>query len=123
MCFGAEYDSTLDAMKKITIQLHSFGVVDEKKLPESFKKKCYKSKILSEDINSSCAIATKKAFLNEKTEIFAFDYDAISKILNDAISENEEEFKIDAAMSKKIARAIADEGYGEHNVTVLAKEN
>ena len=121
MCFGAEYDSTLDAMKKITIQLHSFGVVDEKKLPESFKKKCYKSKILSEDINSSCAIATKKAFLNEKTEIFAFDYDAISKILNDAISENEEEFKIDSQMSKKIAHVIAEEGYGEHNITVFGK--
>ena len=96
-------------------------MVDEKKLPESFKKKCHKIKALSEDINNSCATATKKAFINEKTEIFAFDYDAISKILNDAISENEEEFKIDSQMSKKIAHIIAEEGYGEHNITVFGK--
>ncbi len=121
ICYGAEYDSTLDVMKKITLQLHTSGVADEKKLPDSFRKKCPNLKIMSENINKSCAIATKKAFLNEKTEIFAFDYDAISKILNDAISENEEEFKIDASMSKKIAHAIAEEGYGERNVTVFGK--
>lgn len=121
LCFGAEYGSTLEVMKKITVQLHTCGIADEKKLPDSFKKKCYKLKILTDDINKSCTIATKKAFLNEKTEIFAFDYDAISKILNDAISENEEEFKIDSAMSKKVACAIAEEGYGEHNVTVFGK--
>lgn len=121
LCFGAEYSSTLEVMKKITIQLHSSGVADEKKIPESFKRKCNKLKELCDDINRACAIATKKAFLNEKTEIFAFDYDAISKILNDAISENEEEFRIDASMSKKIAHAIAEEGYGEHSVTVFGK--
>ena len=121
LCFGAEYDSTLDVMKKITLQLHSSGVADEKKLPEFFRKKCPNLNKISADINNSCAIATKKAFLNEKTEIFAVDYDAISKILNDAISENDEEFAIDEQMGKKIACAIAEKGYGEHNVTVFGK--
>ena len=121
LCYGAEYDSTLEGMKKITVQLHSSGVADEKKLPDSFKRKCHNLQKICENINRSCAIATKKAFLNEKTEIFAFDYDAISKILNDAICENEEEFKIDNSMGKKIAHAIAEEGYGEHNVTVFGK--
>ena len=121
LCFGAEYDSTLDVMKKITLQLHSSGVANENKLPEFFRKKCPNLNKISAEINTSCAIATKKAFLNEKTEIFAFDYDAISKILNDAITENEEEFKIDIPMGKKIACAIAEEGYGEHNVTVFGK--
>lgn len=121
LCFGAEYDFTLEVMKKITVQLHSSGLCDERKLPESFRKKCPNLKELNEDINKSCAIATKKAFMNEKTEIFAFDYDAISKILNDAISENEEEFKLDCAMGKKISHTIAEAGYGERNVTVFGK--
>ncbi len=121
LCFGAEYDSTLDVMKKITLQLHTSGVANESKLPEFFRKKCPNLNKISADINNSCAIATKKAFLNEKTEIFAVDYDAISKILNDAIAENDEEFKIDEQMGKKISRAIAEKGYGEHNVTVFGK--
>ena len=121
LCYGAEYGATLDAMKKITVQLHSFGIVEEKKLPESFKKRCPNTKILSSDINKACSIATKKAFQNEKTEIFALDYDAISKILNDAISENEDEFKIDSSMSKKVAQIIEGEGYGNHNVSVFGK--
>ena len=121
LCFGAEYAKTLDIMKRATVQLHSSGLADEKKLPESFKQRCPNRTELIENINKSCAIATKKAFRNEKTEIFALDYDAISSILNDAISENEEEFKIDYKMSKKISRAIAEEGYGEHNVMVFGK--
>ena len=121
ICLGAEYSSTLDVMKKITIQLHSFGVADAKKLPEAFKKRCSQSENLIESINKSCTIETKKAFQNEKTEIFALDYDAISKILNDALIENEEEFKVDAAMSKKLSKVISDQGFGEHNVTVFGK--
>ena len=121
LCFGAEYDYTLEIMKKITLQLHTSGVADESKLPEEFRKRCNRLSHICEDANRSCAIATKKAFLNEKTEIFAIDYDAISKILNDTISENEEEFEINAPMSKKIALAIAEEGYGDRDVTVFGK--
>ena len=121
LCFGAEYGSTLDIMKKITVQLHSFGIVEEKKLPSELKKRCPNTKHLLSDINKSCASATKKAFQTEKTEIFALDYDAVAKILNDAISENEEEFKIDNLMSKKVARVIEEEGYGNRNVTVFGK--
>lgn len=121
ICFGAEYAKTLDIMKRATVQLHSSGIADEKKLPESFKQRCPNGSELIANINKSCTIATKRAFRNEKTEIFALDYDAISSILNDAIAENEEEFKIDYRMSKKISRAIAEEGYGEHNVMVFGK--
>ena len=121
ICLGAEYSSTLEVMKKITIQLHSFGTADTKKLPETFKKRCPHAQNLIESINKACAIETKKAFQNEKTEIFALDYDAISQILNDALAENEEEFKLDTAMSKKLSRAISDQGFGEHNVTVFGK--
>lgn len=121
LCLGAEYPSTLEAMKKMTVLLHSVGTVDNKRLPEGFKKRCHKIKELSEDANRACAIATKKAFQNEKTEIFALDYDAISNILKDALAENEDEFKIDAPMSKKLSQVISNEGYGEHNVIVFGK--
>lgn len=121
VCFGTEYSATLNAMKKMTVLLHSAGTVDEKKLLDSFKKRCPKTQLLVDDINRSCSIATKKAFQNEKVEIFALDFDAISKILNDAIAENDEDFKIDAPLSRKISSAIADEGYGEHNAVAFGK--
>ena len=120
-CFGAEYPLTLDAMKKTAIQLHSLGIADEKKLPENFKKKCSRKNEIIKDANLSCSIATKKAFQNEKTEIFALDYDAVANILNDAIAENENEFRTDPKTSKIIARAISDSGYGEHSVMVFGK--
>lgn len=120
-CFGGEYALTLDVMKKMTVQLHSHGTVDSKKLPEAFKKKCQSHSEIVDEVNRSCAIETKKAFQNEKTEIFALDYDAISSILNDAIAQNESEFKLDAKMSKKIARALNECGYGERSVMVFGK--
>lgn len=121
ICFGAEYGATLDVMKKMTVQLHTTGIIEEKKLPDSFKKRCPRTQKITENVNKYCSIATKKAFQNEKTEIFALDYDAIAKILNDAIAENEEDFRTDPAMSKKISRAISEEGYGEHHVVVYGK--
>ncbi len=121
LCYGAEYGSTLDATKKLTVQLYRSGVADEKKLPESFKLRCNRCAEIVSGINRECAIETKRALKNEKTEIFALDYDAVSRILNDAIAENEEELKSDPALAKRIARAIADEGYGEHGVVVIGK--
>lgn len=121
ICYGAEYGATLDVMKRMTVQLHAVGTVEEKKLPEAFIKRCGRAGELVKEVNRACGIATKKALRNEKTEIFALDYDAISKILNDAISENEEEFKGDTALAKRIARVIADGGYGEKDVLVWGK--
>lgn len=121
LCYGAEYGSTLDATKKLTVQLYRSGIADEKKLPESFKRRCNRCTEIVSGINSECALETKRALKNEKTEIFALDYDAISRILNDAIAENEEELKSDPTLARRIARAIADEGYGEHSVVVMGK--
>ena len=120
-CFGTEYAATLDVMKTVTVQLHSRGEVEVKKLPDSFKKRCHEHERLASEINHACSVATKRAFLNEKTEIFALDYDAIAQILNEAIAENESEFKIDNKLSKRLSRAIADEGYGEHRVMAFGK--
>lgn len=121
ICFGAEYGATLDVMKKMTVQLHNFGMIDDKKLPDTFKKRCDKSNKIVDSANRDCGIATKKAFQNEKTEIFALDYDAIAKILNDAIAENEDEFKTDTSLAKRISKAITEEGYGEKDVLVYGK--
>lgn len=121
LCFGAEYGSTLDAMKKMTVALHSSGLVQEKKLPDSFRRRCVRSQELVNCANKLCALETKRALQNEKTGVFALDYDAISQILNDAIAENEDEFKIDQAMSRKLSRVIAEAGFGEHSVSVFGK--
>ncbi len=121
LCFGAEYGSTLDVMKKMTVALHSSGVVQEKKLPESFKKRCKRASSLVGAANKLCAIETRRALQNEKTGVFALDYDAISRILNDAIAENEDEFKIDQSMSKKLSRVISESGFGDHSVSVFGK--
>ncbi len=120
-CFGAEYPMTLEAIKKTAVLLHSHGFADERKLPEGFRRKCLRKEKIIKDANTFCATETKKAFKNEKTEIFALDYDAISNILNDAIAENEDEFKTDVKMGKRISKIISDLGYGEHSVMVFGK--
>ena len=121
VCYGTEYSATLEAMKKITVKLHSSGAAEYKKLSDEFRKRCPSAEEIINDVNKSCAIATKKALQTEKTEIFALDYDAISKILNDALAENDEELKSDPSMAKRIARVIASEGYGEHSVSVFGR--
>lgn len=121
ICFGAEYGATLEIMKRITVKLHNTGAVDEKKLPATFKMRCRRVGELTDEINHACAVATRRAFQNEKTEIFALDYDAVARILNDAIAENEEEFRCDRQMARRVSQAINEEGYGEHTAVVFGK--
>lgn len=118
ICFGSEYPATLEQMKRIAVQLHSTGRADAQKLNEGFRQRCLYCDSIVADANGECAQATKNALQNEKTEIFALDYDSIARILNDAIKENEDEYKADYAMGKRLSSVIADEGYGAHTVMV-----
>lgn len=121
LCYGAQYASTLEVTKKLTLQLYDSGRAEMKRLPESFKARCGHASEIVDIINRDCAVETKRALRNEKTEIFALDYDAISQILLDAIAENDEEMRVDTPLSRRISKAIAEEGYGEHSVVALGR--
>lgn len=121
ICWGVEYSKMLEQVNRISVSIHATGNADISKLSSELRQRCLYLPNIIDDINERCAKATQKALLNEKTEIFALDYDSISKILNDAIKENELDYRPDRAMSRKLSEVIEKEGYGKKSVTVYGK--
>ncbi len=117
-CWGIEYSKMLSELGKISASIQSTGKADVSKISTELRDRClYLPKII-DGINSRCAKATKNALFNEKTEIFALDFDSVSKILGDAIKENELDYKVDKQLSQKLSSVIEQEGYGKRSVMV-----
>ena len=106
LCLERECTSTLDAQSKITTELYTKGRVEPDDVPQYMRDRCYNiGKILSE-MNLECAELVERLIKSDKTEAFALDYESLSKLLAESISDNEKEYMIDAEMTAKLRRAL-----------------
>ena len=88
VCWGVEYDRTLEAQARLAAQLHTGGRANVDLLPDSLRDFCPHMEELVEDINARCARMTEALLKSEKTEVIAADYAAIASILNDALDDD-----------------------------------
>ena len=121
VCYGAEYNRTVEAAGKITSALHRRGHVDGEDLGESFRSVCVRQKKLVEQMNSLCSERTQSILLNHTTGIFSSSYDDIKEILQDAIETGNEEYECDTEVGAKIYEYLKNAGYGADGVVVCGK--
>ena len=107
VCWGAEYDRTLEAQARLAAQLHASGKANPAALPDSLQDFCPHMESLVSDINSRCARMTENLLRSEKTEVFAADYAAIATLLTDALEEEGREAQ-DFTRNRAAADAIYD---------------
>ena len=106
LCLERECTSTLDAQSKLTTGLYTKGRVEPDDVPQYLRDRCYNiGKILSE-MNTECGELVERLIRSDKTEAFALDYESLSKLLAESISENDKEYEIDAEMTAKLRRAL-----------------
>ena len=91
VCWGAEYDRTLEVQARLAAQLHGGGRATVENLPDSLKDFCPHMEAMVTDINGRCARMTENLLRSEKTEVFAADYAAIASLLSDALEEDQRE--------------------------------
>ena len=85
ICWGTEYDRTLEVQTRLTSRLHMDGRVSVEALPDSLLDFCPYMESIVDDINARCARLTEALAKSEKTEVFAADYAAIAALLGDAL--------------------------------------
>ena len=107
VCWGSEYDRTLETQARLTAQLHTGGRADADSLPDTLQDFCPHIRALVEDINGRCARMTENLLRSEKTHVFAADYAAMAALLTDALEEERRSAE-DFTCNREAADAIYD---------------
>jgi stage II sporulation protein E len=95
LCWGQDYDRTADLLNKLADAVARHGTADAFFIPADFLARCpYAPKALSE-IHVRHARLLEQAARQNKTEVFALDYEAIAALLTEASEENAEALKPD----------------------------
>lgn len=107
ICWGTEYDRTLEVQTRLASQLHTGSHASVDALPDSLQDFCPYMEDIVTDINGRCARMTENLLRSEKTEVFAADYAAIAALLSDALEEDRRSAD-DFACNRQAADAIYD---------------
>ena len=112
LCWQKDYEGTSEVIDKLSGKLREAGTLERGDLPEDFRKRCRSADRMIADMNSGAAELLETAIKRDKTELFALDYEAMSELLRDAISENDEEFSPDHDLARKASKVLG--GLGVH---------
>ena len=126
VCWGAEYDRTLEVQARLAAQLHGGGRAAVENLPESLQDFCPHMEAIVADINGRCARMTENLLRSEKTEVFAADYAAIASLLSDALEEDRREaesFTCNRDAADSIYEYLTEMGVSVQGVVVGGKQS
>ena len=118
VCWGLEYSATLATLNGLIAALHTKGKVSRELIPDALSHRCESADAILERINLECAKLTGEMLRNNRTEIFAMDYESAASIINDALEEDDGEYRFDHEQEQKIAEYLNDAGVRACGVTV-----
>ncbi len=128
LCWQKDYEESSEVIDSVVERLRKSGTLDRDDLPDKFRKRCRSTDRIIGDINEGAAELLENAIKRDKTELFALDYEAMSELLRDAVSENDEEFETDAGLAKNASnilgrlgvRSAAWGAWGKRKKTLVA---
>ena len=120
-CLERDCMSTLDAQSKITAALYKKGRAQIEDVPPFLRERCFNITAIIDELNMATAKLIEKLIKNDKTEAFALDYEAMSKLLSEQISKNEEEYKIDTELTAALRKSLKYMGIGASRALCYGK--
>ncbi|MBE6590230.1 MAG: hypothetical protein E7643_08630, partial [Ruminococcaceae bacterium] len=118
VCWGLEYTETLSTVNGLISALHTKGEVASENVGAPLDRRCARMSDILAQINSDCARLTGEMLRNNRTEIFAMDYEGAAKIISEALEEDDGEYRFDHALERRISEYLLDAGVGFSGVTV-----
>ena len=106
LCWDRECTSTLDAQSRITTELYKKGRAELADIPDYLRARCSNIEKIAAEINVGSAALVERLIKSDKTEAFAIDYEALSKLLAGSVAGNEAEYRVDEEMTKKLRRSL-----------------
>ncbi len=118
VCWGLEYSDTLTVVNGLISHLHTKGRVSEAQIPVHLRQRCPSIDRILLQINTECARFTADLLRNNRTEIFAMDYEAAANIINDALAEDDGEYRFDTELEARVFEYLSDAGITVQSVSV-----
>ena len=125
ICWGAEYERTLEVQTRLVSQLHTAGKASVESLPNSLLDFCPHMEEIVADVNGRCSRMTEALLRSERTEVFAADYAAFASLLSTALGEDlraEEDFSCNREAADAIYDYLRAEGVRVQGVVVGGKQ-
>lgn len=104
--------------EKFTAKLMSGGRMTPEKIEGLAVSGCKRLDYILEDINACAAKMIGTALTNDKTGLFAFDYDMAARILADTAAYSEGICVPDRVLTEKLRRAFLSAGLAPENIVV-----
>ena len=94
------------------------GKIDRERLYDITKVKCPMLDAIAAEISACSAKMLEEAIREDKTQIFAFDYEAMAQMFADAASGGNLNFNVDKVLSDKLRRRFLRAGLRAENLVV-----
>lgn len=117
-CRGLETLETEKASERLASRLMASGKIDRERLYDITKVKCPMLDAIAAEISACSGKMLEEAIREDKTKIFAFDYEAMAQIFADAASEGTLNFNVDKVLSDRLRRRFLRAGLRAENLVV-----
>ena len=94
------------------------GRVDRDRISEFIAPKCPKTEEMIKEINDGAAAIVSRLSGDDGVDILALDYEAMSKMLSDALAQSSGRYEPDKLTSEKVRRALLRSGFAAENLVV-----
>lgn len=121
VCWEREYSSTRDVFAKVAKALRDRGYVEEGDVAEYMRERCRNVDRIVEGINDGHAELLESMIKQNRTEVFAMDYESMAHLLTSAVKANCNEFLPSEHLMKKLSEASVHMRFFARNLCVYGK--
>ncbi len=118
VCWEKEYSSTTDAFSKLSKKLCDKGHVEKGDVERYLLQRCRNMEKIVDGINENHARLLEDRIKQNKTEIFAMDYEAMAHLLESAVRINGKEYEPDAKLRENLKKASKHMNFNARNICV-----
>lgn len=128
LCWDSNCSDTCEALAILSKGLFKEGRVFVSDIPEHTARRCFRSAQIIDALNSAYSARIERVLRENKAEVFADDYRAISNLIGEALRANAEEYELDAHLTRKLrsSAGILDlpvkglSAYGKRKKSIVA---
>ncbi len=118
LCWDEDFSSTADAMGRITLCIHRKGRAEAGTAFAPLDRRCPNLPNMLAAMNDAAAHLCEEKITKDKTETAAGDYEGMAKLLRASAEEHTKSCQRDAALSRRLGRAMQRIGFSADTVSV-----
>lgn len=106
LCWGVEYGAGLEFVAQLAAAANDHARVLPELLSPRLHERCRRLDDICREINAEVGRLTEAVLRSEKLSLFALDYEAMSRLLTEAVEEQRQEYGRSEALTVAVSRAM-----------------